>query len=242
MNIDNPSYIRPSNLVELSFTLRSVTLGQIQTKEIFLTKLDAVLVVDKFGAKVCPFFSVNATSNSEGVFLASVWLPMSGRWSSAGWSFSYWRINGRLCAKEILCYFLSQTYWLCWSNLRRRIQRIGWSWQKFWSRAEEIRSSQWKFCYGCLSVLLHKFLIFMSLSFTTAFHFMSKFSAVVKRVGLPTLLLFFLSYSDSGIVTMSPLLKLYVSNSLQAAWNSSSLECSVCRTHSCLVSHVTPPK
>ena len=50
----------------------------------------------------------------------------------------------------------------------------------------------------------------MSLSFMAAFHFMSKFSAVVKKVGLPTLLLFFLSYSYSGIVMMSPLLKLYV--------------------------------
>jgi len=58
MNIDNPSYIRPSDLVELSFTLHLVTLGQIQTKEIFLTKLDAVLVVDKFGAKVCPLFQL----------------------------------------------------------------------------------------------------------------------------------------------------------------------------------------
>jgi len=180
---------------------------------------------------------------------------MSGQWSLSGWSFSYWQINGCLCAKEILCYFLSQTYWLHQSNLRCWIQRIGWSWRKFWSWAEEIRSSRWKFCYGYLSILLHNFLFFMSLSFMAAFHFMSKFSAVVKKVGLPTLLLFFLSYSYSGIVMMSPLLKLYVtcystaimllwdySNPLQAAWSPSSLECSICRTHPCLVSHVTPPK
>jgi hypothetical protein len=52
--------------------LRSVTVGKVQTKEVFLTKLDAVLVVDRFGAKVRLFFSVHGTSNSKRVFVASV--------------------------------------------------------------------------------------------------------------------------------------------------------------------------
>ncbi|EDR09893.1 uncharacterized protein LACBIDRAFT_318200 [Laccaria bicolor S238N-H82] len=51
-NIDNPCYIRPGDLVELSFTLRSITLGKVQTKEAFVTKLDAVVIIDKFGAKL----------------------------------------------------------------------------------------------------------------------------------------------------------------------------------------------
>ena len=34
-------------------TLHSIMLGQVQKKEAFVTKLDAVVIIDKFGAKVC---------------------------------------------------------------------------------------------------------------------------------------------------------------------------------------------
>ena len=70
-NIDNPCYVHSGDLVELSFTLRSITLGQVQKKEAFVTKLDVVVIIDKFGAKVC--FSLFVTiSNCDRPLLASV--------------------------------------------------------------------------------------------------------------------------------------------------------------------------
>jgi hypothetical protein len=49
--------IRPGHLVELFVNFRTITTGGVRPTQVFLTKLDRVVIINKIGSRVFFFFS-----------------------------------------------------------------------------------------------------------------------------------------------------------------------------------------
>ena len=52
-DLEDPCMIRPGHLVELFVNFRTITTGGVRPIQVFLIKLDRVVIINKMGSRVC---------------------------------------------------------------------------------------------------------------------------------------------------------------------------------------------
>ena len=52
-DLEDPCMIRPGHLLELFFNFHTVATGGVRPTQVFLMKLDRVVIINKMGSRVC---------------------------------------------------------------------------------------------------------------------------------------------------------------------------------------------